>query len=203
MSDGKLGKIVPLRRAAPPAEASIPDATLLAAVAVGDVEALGVLFDRHHRAVERFAGRLAFGSSAELGDLVQTTFIEVRRSARAFRGGSAVRTWIFSIAANVVRHHLRGESRRRAMLAAATSHPPPQGTAPPDEQVAHRQLLERLQRALAALPVELREAFVMCELEEVPGAEAARALGLRQGTLWWRLHAARRRLRAALQGGAP
>jgi RNA polymerase sigma-70 factor, ECF subfamily len=197
------GKIVPLRRAPTPTpgEAAVPDAALLAAVAVGDVEALGALFDRHHRAVERFIGRLAYGFPSELGDLVQITFIEVRRAAGNFRGASAVRTWILSIAANVVRHHVRGETRRRAMITAATQRPPPLGGAPPDEHASHRQLLERLQQALAALPAELREAFVMCELEEVPGAEAARALGLRQGTLWWRLHEARKRLRAALEGG--
>ena len=55
--------------------------------------------------------------------------------------------------------------------------------------------------ALSALPPILRETFVLCELEDVPGPEAARALGVREGTLWWRLHEARRRLRAAVDGG--
>ena len=42
----------------------------------------GALFDRHHRSVERFIGRLAHSSSEELADLVQTTVIEVNRAAR-------------------------------------------------------------------------------------------------------------------------
>jgi RNA polymerase sigma-70 factor (ECF subfamily) len=194
------GKLLPLRRDAPAPEAAISDAALLAACAVGDGAALGALFDRHQRSVARFIGRLARPGTGELADLVQTTFIEVNRAAAAFKGKSTVRTWIFGIAANVVRHHVRGEMRRRALLAEVTSRVPPNGGAP-DEAAVHRQLLRRLHDALHALPPALRETFVLCELEEVPGAEAARALGVREGTLWWRLHEARRRLRAAVDGG--
>ena len=53
------------------------------------------------------------------------------------------------------------------------------------------------------LAPDLREVFVMCDLEEVPGAEAATALGLREGTLWWRLSEARKALRKALEGMTP
>jgi RNA polymerase sigma-70 factor (ECF subfamily) len=200
------GKVLTLRRDLDGRDAERPpglsDATLLAACALGDGAALGALFDRHHRSVERFIGRLAHSSAAELADLVQTTFIEVNRTARAFKGRSAVRTWIFGIAANVVRHHVRGEVRRRALHAEATSLAVTTGGAP-DETVVHRQLLRRLGDALAALPSVLRETFVLCDLEDVPGAEAARVLGVREGTIWWRLHEARKRLRAAVDGGGP
>ena len=59
-----------------------------------------------------------------------------------------------------------------------------------------------MQSVLASLPHDLRVVFVMCELEEVSGAEAARVLNLRQGTLYRRLHDARRKLRYALDRGA-
>ena len=197
------GKVLPLRRAGTEApQPEVSDATLLAACALGDGSALGVLFDRHHRAVERFAGRLTYCDAEELADVVQTTFIEVNKAAKSFKGKSSVKTWIFSIAANVARHHVRGEMRRRAMLAEVSSRPAPMSGAP-DDAAAHRQLLERLREALAALPRELRETFVLCDLEEVPGAEAARAMGVREGTLWWRLHEARKRLRASVEGVLP
>src|SRR5262249_54293062 len=171
------GKLLPLRRPVPAPEEieAISDAALLAACALGDGAALGALFDRHHRSVERFIGRLARSSTEELADLVQTTFIAVNRAARAFKGRSTVRTWIFGIAANVVRHHVRGEMRRRALLAEVTTRGAVNGGAP-DETAEQRQLLRRLHDALHALPPVLRETFVLCELEEVPGTEAARAL---------------------------
>jgi RNA polymerase sigma-70 factor (ECF subfamily) len=193
-------KLLPFRR--PGAAPTVSEAALVAACAVGDGEALGALFDLHHREVERFIGRLAWCNPAELADLVQNTFLEVRRAARRFRGESSVKTWIFSIAVNVARRHARSERRRRSLLADAGVRPLPAVTAV-DDVVAHRQQIVRVERALAELKPELREAFVLCDLEDVRGAEAARILGIREGTLWWRLHMARKALRAACEGEAP
>ena len=50
----------------------------------------------------------------------------------------------------------------------------------------------------AALADDLRTIFMMCDLEEIPGAEVARILKLSEGTMWRRLNAARRLLREAL-----
>ena len=63
-----------------------------------------------------------------------------------------------------------------------------------------RERAERLGEAILALPRKLREAFVLVYLEGVAGVDAARALGVREGALWKRLHEARARLREALQG---
>lgn len=193
------GKLLPLRRSeGTPAELS--DEALLAACGVGDGAALGELFDRHHEVVYRFLGRLAGAGDADLDDLVQATFVELRRSAGAFRGRSTMRTWLLGIAANVARHHVRGEARRRSMVANAAALP--QGAvARPDDSAEQRELLARVGEAVAELPHDLRVAFVMCDLEEVPGVEVARVLGLREGTLWRRLHDARKALRAALGEG--
>ena len=62
----------------------------------------------------------------------------------------------------------------------------------------HRDLVRRLGHLVAALPYDLRVAFVMCDLEEMPGADAARAIGVPEGTLWRRLHDARKSLRVSL-----
>jgi RNA polymerase sigma-70 factor (ECF subfamily) len=69
----------------------------------------------------------------------------------------------------------------------------------PDSLVEHRQLLRRLETALADLPHQLRVVFVLCAVEEVPGKEAAHVLGIREGTLWRRLHEARTALREAVE----
>jgi RNA polymerase sigma-70 factor (ECF subfamily) len=66
------------------------------------------------------------------------------------------------------------------------------------EAAERRELLARMGAALERLPHELKEAFLLCEVEELSGVEAARALDVRPGTLWRRLHEARKRLRAAL-----
>jgi RNA polymerase sigma-70 factor (ECF subfamily) len=180
-----------------PAEMS--DEALLAACGAGDAPALGALFDRHQAAVYRFLSRLAGTDVASLDDLVQATFLEVRAAARRFGGRAAVRTWILGIAANVVRHTVRSETRRKGMLLACARLP--QADVPTPDRVAERhELLERLAVAIRSLSHDLRVAFVLCDLEEIPGAEVARALGIREGTLWRRLHDARRTLRDAIEG---
>ncbi len=194
----KAAKVVPLRRIQGAPE-EMADAALLAACAVGDAAALGALFDRHHSAVYRFVSRSIGLRADELDDVVQSTFMQVLTSAGAFRGDSSVRTWLFGIALNIGRHHIRGEVRRRAALASARERPT--GSArTPHEQVAQQEQLRILERALESLPTEQRVAFVMCDLEQVRGVDAAQILGVREGTLYRRLHDARRTLRAALQG---
>lgn len=195
------GRLLPLRRiAGEPSEMS--DAALLAGCAVGDVSSLGALFDRHRAMVHRFLARLAGTDQRHTDDLVQETFLQAQRSASQYAARSSVKTWLLGIAVNLARHHARAEARRRTMTTAFT-HQPQSIATMPDEAARKRQFHAHLYAALDRLPSALREAFVMCDLEEVPGSEAAAALGIREGTLWWRLSEARKALRAALEGMTP
>jgi len=179
-----------------PAAAS--DEILVAACAMGDPTSLSALFDRHHRATYGFLARLTGADGQDLDDLVQTTFLQVLGSAGRFKGKSAVRTWILGIAANVARRHFRGETRRRQLADALAELPQPDSPAPDADAETQRQI-RRLSAAVGALPQHLRVVFVLCEIEGVSGVEAARVLGVRQGTLWRRLHEARKALAAAVE----
>ena len=195
------GALIPLRRVSGDITEQ-SDAALLAASATGDAASFGALFDRHHQAVYRFAARLAVTDDAARDDLVQATFLEVRRIAGKFRGQSSVRTWILGVAANVARHQWRGEQRRRARQARYAEGLDAAAPGGAEDAVDRHRLLARLGDAVATLPHDQQVAFVLCDLEQLPGAEVAKALGVPEGTLWRRLHDARKRLRAAL-GGAP
>jgi RNA polymerase sigma-70 factor (ECF subfamily) len=186
------GTIVPLRKP------ELSDEALLAACAVGDNAALGALFDRHHEAVLRLISRLLRSDPAETDDLVQTTFLEAWRSATRFKAHGSVRSFLFGIAANTVRQHVRSTMRRRR---ATADWEPPLARNAPDEIVVRNQQVSRLAQALDELPHDLRAAYVLCDLEDVPGVEAARLLDVRAGTLWRRLHEARRALRAKIERG--
>ena len=190
-------KLVPLRRISGDIT-EMSDEALLAACATGDAPALGALFDRFHAAVYRFAGRLPMTDDLARDDLVQATFLEVRRAAHSFRGTSSVKTWILGVAANVARHTLRAERRRRVHQARYL-----EGiSATPellDEQVERKKLLARVAEALAALPRDQQIAFILCDLEQLPGVEVARVLEIPEGTLWRRLHTARKAMRETIE----
>jgi RNA polymerase sigma-70 factor (ECF subfamily) len=174
-------KLVPLRRISGDIT-EMSDEALLAACATGDAPALGALFDRFHVAVYRFAGRLPMTDDLARDDLVQGTFLEVRRAAHSVRGTSSVKTWILGVAANVARHMLRAERRRRVHQARYLE----RITAAPellDAQIERRKLLARVAAALAELPRD----------------EVARVLDIPEGTLWRRLHTARKAMRAAIE----
>ena len=129
---------------------------------------------------------------------MQATFLEVRRAARRFRGTSSVKTWILGVAANIARHQLRSERRRRVHQAHYVERLTAVPEAP-DAQVERREQLAQIARALAALPHDQQVAFILCDLEQLPGVEVARALDIPEGTLWRRLHQARKALRVALE----
>jgi RNA polymerase sigma factor (sigma-70 family) len=197
------GKLIQMRRRAdsPTAEDRLSDDALVAACAIGDSTALGILFDRHHRGVYAFLSRLAGTDQRDLDDFVQATFIEVMRSAKRFRGDAPVHRWLFGIASNVVRHHVRSEIRRKTFHAKLTDQPTRRPTEP-GERVERDLLVAAVRVALDDLPHKQRVVFVMCELEQIPGVEVARILDLREGTVWRLLYQARLALRDALERGS-
>lgn len=190
------GQLIPLRAEV----AELSDEALVAACATGDRAAHGILFERHVDAVHRFLGRMRHTDAGEVDDLVQASFVEAFRSAARFRGGN-VRAWLFGIAVNVSRGYVRREIRRKRAIESAAELGAPSSVPAPDPE--HRQLIARLPIALAALPHDLRAVFVLVDLEQQRGSDAAAALGIPEGTLWRRLHRARCALRAALDGGSP
>jgi len=183
----------------PGTPASGDDVYLLSLCAAGDTAALGALFDRHATALRRFLARFSssLDSSADLDDLVQSTFLEVFRGAAKFRGQSAVRTWLLGIAVNVCRHRQRSDARKRLFLVAWARHEGSERTR--SDEVFHSRLLASdIDAAVAGLSPKLRAAFLLCDVEELTGQEAAEVLGLPAGTVGRHLHEARLTLRAAL-----
>jgi RNA polymerase sigma-70 factor (ECF subfamily) len=172
------------------------DQDLLSEIASGNLGGLGILFDQYEADIRRFIGQLGV-RPAEVDDLVQMTFLDVPHAAASFDGRSAVRSWLFGLAAMVVRRHRRTLGRLAANLVAWARQPirelPNAG-----ERFEIHEEAARAERALSRLSQKKREVFVMVELEDASGKDAARALGIPLATVWTRLHHARRELRQYL-----
>jgi len=168
------------------------DAAILRRVADGDVAALGVLYDRYAPALLRFARRL---ERHEAEDIVQTVFMRVLRLAPAFDGAAATaRPWLFAITARVAQERRRALRRRAAAMLRFSQRPPRTAPAPSDAR-------RDLERGLAKLSVAKRTVLVLAEIEGFAGEEIAAMLGIPVGTVWTRLHHARRELRGYHMGG--
>lgn len=166
-----------------------PDETLLAQVAAGNPEAMSVLFRRRQQNVYRFALHLT-GSPAVADDVTQDVFITVIRDAARFEPGRAtVAAWLCGIARNFVRRRLASEPETGPLDGDDDTlpfvSPDPLGDLTQAEEI------EALRRAVLNLPLPYREAVVLCDLQEMPYAEVASALGCAVGTVRSRLHRGR------------
>jgi RNA polymerase sigma-70 factor (ECF subfamily) len=178
---------------------SVSDEQLLARIAAGDVAALAALFKRRQQSVYRFALHLT-GSAAIADDVTQEVFIAVIADAARFDVDRAtVAAWLCGIARNHVRRRLHAD-RAVATLddesleaALPAVHPDPLG------DLTQAQRIEALHKAVLNLPLRYREAVVLCDLHEMPYAEAADALGCAIGTVRSRLHRGRALLTAKMQ----
>jgi RNA polymerase sigma-70 factor (ECF subfamily) len=175
------------------------DHELIAQIAQGQLEALGMLFERHEAVVRRYLGRLG-ASASDADDLVQATFLELPRAAPRFDASHSARSWLLGIAGMMARRQRRSLRRAAARIAAWASSLRGDACAMqgPAEQVANDAALRALAAALEQLPQKKREVFVLVTLEGLSGQEAAAALDIPLKTVWTRLHHARLALRAAL-----
>jgi RNA polymerase sigma-70 factor (ECF subfamily) len=170
-------------------------------VADGDLSALGVLYDRHHAQVLRFSQRvLADRSDAE--DVAQETFLTASRVAHGFDGRASCRPWLYGIASRLMLHRGRGKARLSRFLAHFAAHHA-ESDGSPHELMLRTEQQRVLSAALAKLSQDKRIVLILAEVEGLTAEEIGRALGIPQGTVWTRLHHARRQLRKQLERGQP
>ena len=165
----------------------------------GEASAVAEVYDLHQAAVHAFARRLV-GDAAAAQDLVHDVFIALPSAMRNFRGESSFRTFLLSIAVNHARHHLRAASRRRAAMDRFSNEVTHRSDEGPEHHAQRRDLARELSRALDALPLDQRVAFVLCQIEERSSVDAARIAGTTDGNMRIRLLRARQALRRALAG---
>jgi RNA polymerase sigma-70 factor (ECF subfamily) len=200
MTSGELSHVValPTRDAAARrgSMTSREDADAMRRLARGEIGALGEIYDRHHEAVRRFIAR-STGSLHDADDLVHATFLAVPKIAASFDEARSCRAWLLGIAVRMIRRH-RATGARLARALLRFGQTAPTTTPDPERFLAARHELGRLDKALAKLSEGKRVVLIMAELEGLSCDEIAAALGIPIGTVWTRLHHARRALESAL-----
>lgn len=162
-----------------------------ARVVAGNVEAFNGIVRRWQRRLLNLAWRFC-RDRATAEDMTQEAFVKAFRALATFRGESAFSTWLTAIAVNTYRSRLRADGPPLLSLNPARAFATDAG---PLQGLQERQRAEAVRRAVLTLPEKYREAILMYYFQEKDIAEAARLLGVAEGTLKARLHRGRELLK--------
>lgn len=166
------------------------------------------LFERYYRWVRGFFERRGHPPE-EAEDLAQETFLQLFREIASFRGDSPFESWLFAVAANLLRNERRSRKRKKrdapevpldgpGDLAGGPGYDPPAGGWSPARAAFERERQEALGRALQALPPQMRQCLALRLGQELKYREIATLLKISVETVKAHLFQARRRLRAEL-----
>lgn len=180
------------------------DERLMLAFQAGDARAFEALVRRHRTPVFNFILRFV-GQRARAEDVLQETWLKVVRSAGEYQAKARFTTWVYTIARNLCVDSARKESYRQAASlespvkgengeeGRALADALPDSGASPERGAFNARLRPLLERALATLPEEQREVFILREYSGIPFKDIAEVTGVSENTV-------KSRMRYALDG---
>jgi RNA polymerase sigma-70 factor, ECF subfamily len=173
-----------------------PDASIVAAVLTGNVDAYGALVCRYRDAYTRFAARM-LGNLEDADDALQLAFVRAYRNLGQCRDPDRFGSWLYQIVVNECR--TLGARRTRRELRLVRDDSKLENTAAPDTS-ADTALRDEIQHALDRLDAGHREAFLLRHVEGMGYEEMSEITGVGVSALKMRVKRATDRLRGFLEG---
>ena len=177
------------------------DRVLLARLQRRDEKAFDRLVTENQDAVLGYLSRM-LGSREEALDVAQEVFLAAFRFIDQFRGDSSLKTWLFRIAINLCKNHLRYRDRRHVrsqrsfddVIEKPGFNPVGSRSDSPEAVLSGKEQEALLKDGIQALPVDFREVLVLRDLELLSYEEVGELTGLPEGTVKSRIHRARLQL---------
>ena len=180
------------------------DRELVEQTKAGDSAAFGMLVRRYQRRIFRLAFHLV-RSGAEAEDVTQETFVRAYQAINRFDGRSEPFTWLYRIAVNLSLNNLRARKVTRdstpsddPRIEALLTETRPSHGRDPATATQEKQLAAALCDGIDALSDTLRTTLILVCIDGLAHEDASRVLGCPEGTVAWRVHEARRKLREYL-----
>ncbi len=174
------------------AQPTTPD-SLIEQCLTGDQQAWEIIVRQNWRKVFNVAYKFV-GKHDEAEDLTQDIFLKIFKALNTFDRRANFQTWIISISRNLCIDHYRSVRKERQLIAREVDTgdlQPASADRGPYQAAEHRDLRGMLRQALQALPVTLRTAVVLRDLQELSYQEIADHLGLPEGTVKSRINRGR------------
>ena|SRR5579859_4439520 len=155
----------------------------------GDLDMMGLLFQRYHRPLYGFLFHMTQEREAS-EDMMQNVFYRMLRSRHTFTGEGEFRTWMYHLARNVLKDHFRQTRRKGNHYEIGEYEERLSAGVAADEQVERKLEIKALERALGHLSPESREVLVLSRFQELKYAEIAQVLEISVGAVKVRVHRA-------------
>lgn len=174
------------------------DQELVARVQRGDKAAFDLLVRKYQHKIAKLVSRYVRDRS-EVEDVTQEAFIKAYRALRGFRGDSAFYTWLYRIAINTAKNYLVAQGRRPLTAevepedaeAMASEHGNVSELLTPERSMLTEEIARTVERAIAALPEDLRTAITLREIDGLSYDDIAVAMDCPIGTVRSRIFRAR------------
>lgn len=159
----------------------------------GDAQAFGALIEAHYERIYRTAWKWC-GNRHDAEDVAQDVCVKLGQAIKSFDGRSAFSTYVFRITLNAVRDLQRAGRRRSRQVEAY-------GDLVPDEHPANQEeaaTMGQLWAAVRRLPEKQRDAVLLVYAEDLSHGAAAEIMGIKEATVSFHVHEARKTLRGLL-----
>ena len=174
------------------------DNIIMLSVKAGDIDKMGLLFNRYHRLLYNFLFHMTYNREAS-EDMVQNVFYRMLKYRHTFTGNGEFRIWMYHLARNVLKDHMKNRKKTSTKdnidaLADKTG-----GGDPADEPFGKKQDKLQLYQAMEKLKDEDREILTLSKFQELKYQEIARIMDMNEGTVKVRVHRAFHQLKNIYQ----
>ena len=177
----------------------LSDEALAEKLKQGETLVLTLLMERHKKSLYRTIWRHV-GNEDDAYDLLQETFVRLYQKIDLYKPEHRFKPWLFQIAVNLCRDHLRYRKLRRLFwLAPDQTLDAPSDSPSPEQQTADILDYQCVQQAIERLPAALRTAFILFAVEEHSLLECGEILDMTPKTIEMRVYRARKILNEKLK----
>lgn len=173
---------------------ALTDNALMLKVKSGELDKLGLLYERHKNRLFGFFLNMN-GNVSVSEDLVQNVFIRILKYKDTFTGEGAFTAWMFKMARNVNNDHYRKNQKIINMSSDRASMSKPQDMEDLNTVMDQKDDISQLNRALQSLPLDKREVLILSKYKEIKFSEIGKILGCSEGAAKVKAHRALKDLR--------
>ncbi|MBN1177930.1 MAG: sigma-70 family RNA polymerase sigma factor [Anaerolineae bacterium] len=174
-----------------------PDGRLVVRLRVGDIDALGELYEKYKTKISRTALAITRDPGAA-EDISQETFMRLFTHAEHIYTDVPVGPWLYRVAVNLSHTWIQRQRRRPGLLEEVLDRLMAPLHLVPERMMERKEIQETVQQAIANLPLTHRTVVVLFYLESLSLKEISDILEIPEGTVKSRLHYARKQLKGLL-----